>query len=147
MIDQFSSAHEGLMVKLMPKFARIESARASRVWDMGSMEYDPKSNCQNGGRKAKPISEQTYNEAVERYKSGQKPSRIIRELQISKYALSRILAAEGLKAYPERELPQRARIIRDMLKEGMTTQKIADSMGITRQAVSDWIKRYGIGKL
>jgi len=33
-----------------------------------------------------------------------------------------------------------------MLQEGMSQTAIANELGISRQAVKDWIVRYGLGK-
>jgi DNA-binding NarL/FixJ family response regulator len=68
------------------------------------------------------------------------------KLEISKYALARVLAQEGLKEFPKKELPRKARLILQMLQEGMSQTSIARELGISRQAVKDWIVRYGLGK-
>lgn len=145
MIDQFAPCYEHLIAKHMPKFAAIENTRANKVWgaDIGG---NARQRIQNGGRTPDPISEQTYNEAVRLYKSGGKFCHIMRDLELSKYALSRILAEEGLREFPMRDLPKKAREIREMLKMGMKHNQIAAELRISRQGVSDWVKRYGLNK-
>lgn len=144
MIDQFAPCYEQLIAKHMPKFAKMENARAIKVWGMDTA--NGKQLVQNGGRQPEPISEDRYNEAAQRYRSGQKFKQITDEMKISKYALSRILAAEGLRRFPAGDLPKKAKIIRKMLREGEKLNDIAAHLSISRQAVSDWIKRYGIDK-
>ena len=131
------------MIKHMPKFAAMENKRASKVW---GMDQNNQQYAQNGGRKPEPISAERYNEAVQRFRAGDKFHYIMQDLKMSKYALSRILAAEGLKKFPPRDLPKKAKIIRDMLRLGMKQHQIAAELHISRQAVTDWIKRYGIDK-
>ena len=144
MIDHFSPFYEDLMIQHMPKFAKIENARATKVWGMETATG--KQRVQNGGRQPDPISDEKYHEAAQRYREGITFQAIMEDMKISKYALSRILAAEGLRKFPAGDLPKKARIIRDMLRDGEKLNDIAAHLKISRQAVSDWVKRYGIDK-
>lgn len=144
MIDQFSPFYEDLMIRHMPKFAAMENNRASKVWGMETATG--KQAVQNGGRQPVEIDPKAHAEAARRFRAGDKFHHIMQDLKLSKYALSRILAAEGLRRFPAGDLPKKARIIRDMLREGEKLNDIAAHLKISRQAVSDWIRRYGIDK-
>ena len=132
------------MIRHMPKFAAMENKRASKVWGMETA--NSKQRVQGGGRQPAEISPETHAEAARRFRAGDKFHHIMQDLKLSKYALSRILAAEGLKQFPAVDLPRKARIIRDMLRDGRKMSDIAAELRISRQAVSDWVRRYGIDK-
>jgi DNA-binding NarL/FixJ family response regulator len=144
MIDQFAAKHEDLIAKHMPKFAVMENNRATKVWGMETATG--KQAVQNGGRQPVEIDPKAHAEAARRFRAGDKFHHIMQDLKLSKYALSRILAAEGLRRFPSGDLPKKARIIRDMLRDGEKMSDIAAHLKISRQAVSDWIRRYGIDK-
>jgi hypothetical protein len=144
MIDHFSPFYEDLMIRHMPKFAAMENKRASKVWGMETA--NSKQRVQGGGRQPVEINPETHAEAARRFRAGDKFHHIMQDLKLSKYALSRILAAEGLRQFPAVDLPRKARIIRDMLRNGEKLNDIAAELRISRQAVSDWIRRYGIDK-
>jgi len=143
MIDQFSPFYEDLMIRHMPKFAAIENRRANKVW---GLDVANRQGVQNGGRQPAPISAETHAEAARRFRAGDKFHYIMQDLKLSKYALSRILAEEGLKRFPQRDLPKKAQMIKDRLRLGMKHHEIAAELRISRQAVSDWVRRYGIEK-
>ena len=132
------------MIKHMPKFATMENKRASKVWGMETANSEQR--VQGGGRQPVEINPETHAEAARRFSAGDKFHHIMQDLKLSKYALSRILAAEGLRQFPAVDLPRKARIIRDMLRNGEKLNDIAAELRISRQAVSDWIRRYGIDK-
>ena len=142
MINKFTSKNENIIAKYMPKFAQIENERASKMWNVDIA----KQKVQNGGREAKEVTVQQRAQAILRFKAGQSLNKIMERLEISKYALARVLAQEGLKEFPEKEMPRKARLILQMLQEGMSQTAIANELGISRQAVKDWIVRYGLGK-
>ena len=142
MINKFTSKNENIIAKYMPKFAQIENERASKMWNVDIA----KQKVQNGGREAKEVTVQQRAQAILRFKAGQSLNKIMERLEISKYALARVLAQEGLKEFPQKELPRKARLILQMLQEGMSQTAIANELGISRQAVKDWIVRYGLGK-
>ena len=142
MINKFTSKNENIIAKYMPKFAQIENERASKMWNVDIA----KQKVQNGGREAKEVTVQQRAQAILRFKAGQSLNKIMERLDISKYALARVLAQEGLKEFPQKELPRKARLILQMLQEGMSQTAIANELGISRQAVKDWIVRYGLGK-
>lgn len=144
MIDQFAAKHEDLIAKHMPKFATMENKRASKVWGMETANSQQR--VQGGGRQPVEINPKQHAEAARRFRAGDKFHHIMQDLKLSKYALSRILAAEGLRQFPAVDLPRKARIIRDMLRNGEKLNDIAAELRISRQAVSDWIRRYGIDK-
>lgn len=144
MTEHFSPFYEDLMIKHMPKFAAMENKRATKVWGMETATG--KQTVQNGGRQPVEIDPKAHAEAARRFRAGDKFHHIMQDLKLSKYALSRILAAEGLRRFPAGDLPKKARIIRDMLREGQKLNDIAAHLKISRQAVSDWIRRYGIDK-
>ena len=144
MIDQFSPFYEDLMIRHMPKFAKMENARANKLWGLDVVTG--RQRVQNGGRQPEPISDERHNEAAQRFRDGETFHEIMLDMKLSKYALARILAAEGLKKFPSRDLPKKAKIIRDMLRDGEKLNDIAAHLCISRQAVSDWIKRYGLAK-
>jgi DNA-binding NarL/FixJ family response regulator len=144
MIDHFSPVYEDLMIRHMPKFADMENKRATKVWGMETATG--KQAVQNGGRQPVEIDPEQHAEAARRFRAGDKFHHIMQDLKLSKYALSRILAAEGLRQFPAGDLPKKARIIRDMLRKGAKLSDIAAHLKISRQAVSDWIRRYGIDK-
>ena len=132
------------MIRHMPKFAAMENNRATKVWGMETATG--KQAVQNGGRQPVEIDPKAHAEAARRFRAGDKFHHIMQDLKLSKYALSRILAAEGLRRFPAGDLPKKARIIRDMLRDGEKLNDIAAHLKISRQAVSDWIRRYGIDK-
>ena len=143
MINHFSSLYEDLMIRHMPKFAAMENKRANKVW---GLDVANQQGVQNGGRQPVDISPEKHAEAARRFRAGDKFHYIMQDLKLSKYALSRILAEEGLKKFPPRDLPKKAKIIQDRLRLGMKHHEIAADLRISRQAVSDWIRRYGIEK-
>jgi hypothetical protein len=143
MIDHFSPFYEDLMIRHMPKFAAIENNRASKVW---GLDVANQQGAQNGGRQPVEIDPKTHSEAARRFRAGDKFHHIMQDLKISKYALSRILAAEGLRKFPSGDLPKKARIIQDRLRLGMKHHEIAADLRISRQAISDWVRRYGLDK-
>jgi hypothetical protein len=122
----------------------MENKRASKVWGMENANSEQR--VQGGGRQPVEIDPETHAEAARRFRDGDKFHHIMQDLKISKYALSRILAAEGLRKFPSCDLPKKARIIQDRLRLGMKHHEIAADLRISRQAVSDWIRRYGIDK-
>jgi DNA invertase Pin-like site-specific DNA recombinase len=142
MINKFTSKNENIIAKYMPKFAQIENERAAKMWNIDIA----KQKVQNGGREAKEVTVQQRAQAILRFKAGQSLNKIMERLEISKYALARVLAQEGLKEFPEKEMPRKARLISQMLQDGMSQTAIANELGISRQAVKDWIVRYGLGK-
>ena len=142
MINKFTSKNENIIAKYMPKFAQIENERAAKMWNVDIA----KQKVQNGGREAKEVTVQQRAQAILRFKAGQSLNKIMERLEISKYALARVLAQEGLKEFPEKEMPRKARLISQMLQEGMSQTAIARELGISRQAVKDWIVRYGLGR-
>jgi DNA invertase Pin-like site-specific DNA recombinase len=142
MINKFTSKNENIIAKYMPKFAQIENERAAKMWNIDIA----KQKVQNGGREAKEVTVQQRAQAILRFKAGQSLNKIMERLEISKYALARVLAQEGLKEFPEKEMPRKARLISQMLQDGMSQTAIARELGISRQAVKDWIVRYGLGR-
>jgi DNA invertase Pin-like site-specific DNA recombinase len=142
MINKFTSKNENIIAKYMPKFAQIENERAAKMWNIDIA----KQKVQNGGREAKEVTVQQRAQAILRFKAGQSLNKIMERLEISKYALARVLAQEGLKECPEKEMPRKARLISQMLQDGMSQTAIARELGISRQAVKDWIVRYGLGR-
>ena len=142
MINKFTPENESIIAKYMPKFAQIENERAAKTWGADI----PKQKTQNGGREAKDVTIQQRAQIVLRFKAGQSLNKIIEKLDISKYAVARVLAQEGLKEFPQKEMPRKARLISQMLQEGMSQTSSARELGISRQAVKDWIVRYGLGR-
>ena len=142
MINKFTSKNENIIAKYMPRFAQIENERAAKMWNVDIA----KQKVQNGGREAKEVTVQQRAQAILRFKAGQSLNKIMERLEISKYALARVLAQEGLKEFPEKEMPRKARLISQMLQDGMSQTAIANELGISRQAVKDWIVRYGLGR-
>jgi len=142
MINKFTSKNENIIAKYMPRFAQIENERAAKMWSVDIAGQ----KVQNGGREAKEVTVQQRAQAILRFKAGQSLNKIMERLEISKYALARVLAQEGLKEFPKKEMPRKARLILQMLQEGMSQTAIANELGISRQAVKDWIVRYGLGK-
>lgn len=52
----------------------------------------------------------------------------------------------GRPSEKPKKLPRNARIIARCLEKGMTRRDIADVVGVSHQAVSDYMRRYGLQK-
>ena len=141
-MDSFAQREE-IIIKHMKKFAAIENKRAQKVW---GLDVASRKAMRAGGRPPKEVTPRQRSQAAMRWKAGHTFTSIMKSLDLSKYALSRVLAQEGLRPFPERDVPVKAAEIRTMLHNGMKLGDIAYEMKISRQAVSDCINRYGLDK-
>ena len=142
MLDMFSKKNEDIILKHMPKFAALESAKSAEVWqsDIGK----PFKTNRNGGRKARDIPYATREKAIRAYKANIPAYRIREQLKLSKHALSIILCQAGLRQFPVELLPHKARFVRSRMSHGETALQIASQMGLTEASVQHWIDRYGL---
>lgn len=138
----FSEQHEELILKYLPKFAAIESARSMKKWhsDIGAAF---KTN-RNGGRKPKEVPSRVRAQAVLRYKAGYPFSKIKEDTGLSTYALSLVLCQAGLRHFPADLLPLKACAIKSLMSRGKTNLEIAQEIEISEDAVQHWIKRFGL---
>lgn len=124
------------------RLAKAENALARKTWNT-SIPDTPKSSPMKR-RNAVNVDPKTRDAIVSRFNSGQGENSISAAMRISLHSVRITLAEEGLKPFPKRDLPRTALKIHDRLVDGLTHQKISEEIGISRQAVSDYVKRYGL---
>ena len=124
------------------KLAKIENALARKTWQASPPE-PPKASPMKR-RNAVNVKPKIREEIVNRFNSGQGENTIAAKMRVSLHSVRITLSEEGLKPFPKRDLPRTALKIHDRLVDGFTHQKIAEEIGISRQAVSDYVKRYGL---
>lgn len=146
-VDRFSPRNEDLIAKYMPRFAAIESAKASKRWGYGANKLDgtPKKPPSKNGGKPKSDLDQKMLAHVERLRRGGWAQEDIASLlNISMYVTQRCLAALHMGRISKASLPKPAQQILELIERNTDLAKIAIYMDMTEDEVDAIITEYNL---